>query len=151
MPLDPIKAEAYRRQLSTLLRGRKLSKEHKEKLRQAKLRKPTRYWLGKKRTPTGEPCIRKKDPELQKKWTENRKIQRQKDLETLAGRPKPENCEVCGKVGRICFDHDHKTAEFRGWLCEQCNVILGYANDNPKILRLLAEYLENLYLKNLPR
>jgi|SRR3990172_826261 len=34
--------------------GTKLSEEHKEKLRQAKLKNPTKYWLGKKRPKTEE-------------------------------------------------------------------------------------------------
>jgi len=32
------------------IKGKKLSEEHKEKLRQAKFKNPTRYWLGKKRS-----------------------------------------------------------------------------------------------------
>ena len=54
----------------------------------------------------------------------------------------PLQCEVCGKPGRICVDHCHKTKLFRGWLCSGCNVTLGYVKDSPKLLRKLADYLD---------
>ena len=57
-------------------------------------------------------------------------------------RPKAERCEICGSMGRICFDHDHKTEEFRGWICDRCNVALGMANENPEILVAIAEYIK---------
>ena len=46
--------------------------------------------------------------------------------EKIAGRKKPEQCEICGAMGRICFDHDHATGKFRGWLCVRCNGALGW-------------------------
>lgn len=63
--------------------------------------------------------------------------------EKLAGRKKPKRCDVCKKSKwRICFDHNHKTGVFRGWLCHHCNVAIGLASDSPKLLRKLADYLE---------
>lgn len=59
-----------------------------------------------------------------------------------APRPKPEKCEVCGRNGRICLDHNHKTGEFRGWLCMSCNSALGMVNDDIKILKKLIKYLQ---------
>ena len=54
-------------------------------------------------------------------------------------------CQIChrGKhiVGKLCLDHDHKTGEFRGWLCDLCNRGLGYFYDNPSHLRRAAAYL----------
>ena len=61
--------------------------------------------------------------------------------EIEAGRKKPKNCEVCDKTGRICFDHNHKTGKFRGWLCTKCNLILGLAGDDPELLKKLSKYL----------
>ena len=62
--------------------------------------------------------------------------------EQVAGRKKPKQCEVCGAIARICFDHNHKTGEFRGWICYRCNVALGMAQDKVEILKLLIKYLE---------
>lgn len=62
-----------------------------------------------------------------------------------AGRKKPDVCEVCGGKGQICFDHDHKTGKFRGWLCQPCNKILGFANDNPEVLMSLIKYLNGTW------
>ena len=62
--------------------------------------------------------------------------------EAVAGRKKPEQCEVCGAMGTICFDHNHETNRFRGWICTRCNTALGYAKDSPELLRRLADYLE---------
>ena len=62
--------------------------------------------------------------------------------EKAAGRKTPKCCDVCHKIGKIHFDHDHKSGAFRGWLCQSCNWVIGHATDNPKLLRKLADYLE---------
>lgn len=54
----------------------------------------------------------------------------------------PNNCQACGIEGKLCFDHNHVTGEFRGWLCQGCNFALGHAKDNPDTLRKLAYYIE---------
>ena len=59
-----------------------------------------------------------------------------------ADRPKPKCCDVCGLETVICFDHDHKTMRFRGWLCRRCNTILGFARDNSVLLASLSVYLK---------
>lgn len=57
-------------------------------------------------------------------------------------------CPCCGRIASELnkngwvLDHDHKTGEFRGWLCDDCNGALGKVFDNPATLRKLAEYLE---------
>lgn len=61
--------------------------------------------------------------------------------------PKPSNCESCGSDAKdtkkgICFDHDHDTNKFRGWLCQRCNIALGMLkNDYDNIIKL-AEYIK---------
>lgn len=52
------------------------------------------------------------------------------------------NCGICGGNTRIAYDHDHKTGEFRGWLCIKCNTALGLVNDDVEILQKLIDYLE---------
>jgi hypothetical protein len=76
-----------------------------------------------------------------RKW-QNEKLRRTREL--MAGRPRPERCEVCRSSGKhgISFDHCHQTGKFRGWLCGACNSILGLAKDSPATLRKLARYLE---------
>lgn len=68
-----------------------------------------------------------------------------KRKELAIGRPKPAECEICkssgGQLG-IVFDHCHRTGEARGWLCSKCNSALGMADDDPRKLRALADYLE---------
>jgi hypothetical protein len=56
--------------------------------------------------------------------------------------PKPVVCDATGRGGTICLDHDHRTGKFRGWLERRCNVILGLAEDDPALLRALADYLD---------
>jgi hypothetical protein len=34
------------------------------------------------------------------------------------------------------------TGSFRGWLCDTCNSALGFANDDPALLRRMARYIE---------
>lgn len=53
-------------------------------------------------------------------------------------------CTICGRYQRRLFwDHNHTTGEFRGWLCNNCNLLLGHAHDDTDRLRAAAEYLEN--------
>jgi hypothetical protein len=69
-------------------------------------------------------------------------IRRPKETYAKAGRPRPSNCEQCGRTWKIAFDHCHASGKFRGWLCSHCNLILGHAGDDPHLLRRLADYLE---------
>jgi hypothetical protein len=73
----------------------------------------------------------------------------------LAGRVKPECCEICGRrPGKkgLVFEHDHKCCDtrrthltcgncFRGWVCQRCNVVIAYVDENPLILEAVASYL----------
>ena len=40
-----------------------------------------------------------------------------------------------------CLDHDHETGLFRGWLCHQCNRMLGIAKDDVSLLQRAINYL----------
>ena len=58
-------------------------------------------------------------------------------------------CAIChtvtpngpGKIWHV--DHDHVTGKARGLVCSACNLMLGHARDDPKVLRAAADYLEN--------
>ena len=54
---------------------------------------------------------------------------------------KSSNCESCGSGSRIVLDHDHETNQFRGWLCNGCNLALGLIKDKTEVLESLIFYL----------
>lgn len=57
-------------------------------------------------------------------------------------------CAICrrGPEGsgkqRLTVDHDHRTGEVRGLLCNHCNAALGNFRDDPLVLRAAITYLE---------
>lgn len=68
-------------------------------------------------------------------------------MRKTAPRPKPDNCEICNSPATnfkkgLCYDHDHNTNKFRGWLCSNCNTALGLVGDNKETLKSLIKYLE---------
>ena len=53
-------------------------------------------------------------------------------------------CDICKSpydLDKLVIDHDHKTGEFRGWLCSACNTGLGYFRDDPSLLTFAIAYL----------
>jgi hypothetical protein len=58
-------------------------------------------------------------------------IMRRKHLRKKYGATNPTGetkvglCEVCEELKKLYYDHDHATGEFRGWLCNTCNMLLG--------------------------
>ena len=58
-----------------------------------------------------------------------------------------ECCAICktteaGGRGAFHVDHNHETDEFRGILCNRCNVGIGYLGDSPDRLKSALTYLE---------
>jgi hypothetical protein len=61
-------------------------------------------------------------------------------------------CAVCrkppsgkgtkGTHPELVVDHCHTTDTIRGLLCNNCNVAIAHARDNPHLLRAMAEYIE---------
>ena len=51
-------------------------------------------------------------------------------------------CAICGSHETIYMDHNHRNGKVRAALCRNCNTAIGYAHDDPSILRAAAEYLE---------
>lgn len=82
------------------------------------------------------------DPDRLKREVARTKELREAKFTALAGRPRPDKCEICSGGGKISFDHSHKTGKFRGWICGTCNSALGMVRDSPLVLRKLAEYVE---------
>jgi Zn finger protein HypA/HybF involved in hydrogenase expression len=72
--------------------------------------------------------------------------------------PRPTNsdykCPICDKTevelkendrwndrSVWCLDHNHDTLEFRGWICNNCNIAIGRLNDSPEIALSAYRYL----------
>ena len=54
-------------------------------------------------------------------------------------------CWICGRPGKLrglSVDHNHKTGQIRGLLCQSCNRGLRWFSDDPTRLRNAATYLE---------
>ena len=85
-------------------------------------------------------------------WCRDCRNEYRKELRVPPGLPKSEyprafearavgECVICGFVGDIVIDHDHKTGLVRGPLCQHCNFGLGHFRDDPELLELAAMYL----------
>ena len=62
--------------------------------------------------------------------------------EVLAQREKQLNkCAICGFTKELVVDHDHKEGRFRALLCRACNLMIGYAQEKPRILERGISYL----------
>jgi hypothetical protein len=89
-----------------------------------------------------------------RRWAKTHLRMDQHVLEALMARAN-DQCEAgCGRAStaavsrkgnsyRLTLDHDHATGIVRGMLCWQCNTALGLVDDDPTLLRKLAEYLEH--------
>ena len=55
-------------------------------------------------------------------------------------------CAICGinpsVIGRkLCVDHQHRTRQIRGLLCNKCNSALGWVENRNHLLEKCKEYL----------
>lgn len=51
-------------------------------------------------------------------------------------------CPICeGQNVHLVWDHDHDTGEFRGYICDHCNWMLGHSRDNVGTLERAIGYL----------
>lgn len=52
-------------------------------------------------------------------------------------------CEICGTITKLVCDHDHKTEQFRGWICSKCNRGLGFFGDSANLVSKALDYLND--------
>ena len=65
---------------------------------------------------------------------------------------KPQNepfeCPICGKrtiagiTSKVVLDHNHRTGEVRGWICDSCNTGIGRFKDDVELIKRAIKYLE---------
>jgi hypothetical protein len=67
---------------------------------------------------------------------------------SIADYPKPNACPCCGEQAKLVFDHCHRTGKPRGWLCEACNKMLGWANDEIWRLEAAVNYIRTHHPEN---
>ena len=87
-----------------------------------------------------------------------------KSLEKIFPRPIDNNykCPICDKTENElkqndrwsdrsvwCLDHNHVTKEFRGWICNNCNISIGRLEDDPNIAIRAYNYLLEKNRKNI--
>jgi Recombination endonuclease VII len=88
------------------------------------------------------------------KYSKRASIRRAQRKAAMATRPRPDVCECCGNPptltewgsSPLCFDHDHVTGTFRGWLCRACNAAIGALGDDLPGVQRAVRYLENAAL-----
>jgi len=66
----------------------------------------------------------------------------QKNVCKLCGNPETKVHNITKRVQELSVDHCHITGRIRGLLCSRCNMVLGRCNDDPTLLRRMADYLE---------
>lgn len=85
---------------------------------------------------------RKENPTAQQIRYERWRNNKEAKLWDIAGRPRAEKCELCNIDELTVFDHCHLSGNFRGWICDRCNKVLGIVKDSSELLRKMANYLE---------
>lgn len=60
-----------------------------------------------------------------------------------------DKCDCCGETSNktLVVDHDHDTLEFRGWLCEPCNMGIGKLGDNITGVQKALDYFKRYHGK----
>lgn len=58
--------------------------------------------------------------------------------------PPPGKCPICKFVtDKWILDHCHFSNQFRGYICNSCNLALGRFNDDPVIIESALKYLNS--------
>lgn len=67
-------------------------------------------------------------------------------------RKKPNNepfeCPICSKrtiagvTSKVVLDHDHRTGEARGWVCDSCNTGIGRFKDDVELIKRAIKFIQ---------
>ena len=71
----------------------------------------------------------------------NEMFYQQEGVCAICKRPEQQPWRKGRSPKKLTVDHDHATGKVRGLLCQKCNSILGYAEDEPLRLIEAAHYL----------
>jgi len=66
---------------------------------------------------------------------------RRKEIRRAIPEPPDGCCQCCRLKKTLVVDHCHKSQEFRGWLCSDCNGAIGKLGDNLMGVLQAADYL----------
>ena len=66
-------------------------------------------------------------------------------VEELNNKLKLQNggCAICLTTKRLNLDHCHESGKVRGFLCTNCNLLIGYTKDSVTTLEKAINYLKN--------
>lgn len=130
--------------VNTWSKGRKQTEETKRKIGMSNTgKKHNAEWIENVRRSLKGKYVREKNPNWKGgSYTYEQRNRRKKYIHLM-----PDKCEICGIPGEslkkgLYVDHNHKTGEFRGFLCRRCNTTLGFVNDSPDLLLELINYLK---------
>jgi len=57
-------------------------------------------------------------------------------------RPADGKCQACSSNARpLVMDHDHVTGQFRGWICNRCNLGIGSLGDTVDGVKAALDYM----------
>ena len=132
--------------------SRAASRRYRERnLEKTRARGRDYYWKNKERLNTNTIEKRRNDAGYNSRV--NARLNAAK--ERLAGRVRPDFCDICGgpPLGKkgLHFDHCHQRGHFRGWLCSNCNTALGLVRDDVNHLRKLIAYLQRTSRNTAPQ
>lgn len=70
------------------------------------------------------------------------------DWEKKKPNNEPFECPICGKrtiagiTCKVVLDHNHRTGEPRGWVCDSCNTGIGRFKDDVELIKKAIRFIE---------
>ena len=67
---------------------------------------------------------------------------KQNNLCAVCGNPETAVDKINGNIRSLALDHNHKTGEIRGLLCQNCNNAIGHLHEDLTLLDKIRNYLK---------